>query len=235
MDFLYILGDGSQVKNEELRFSFRTIARFVKDLGRVIVVGEDPGFLSDEVEYYPVAEADGNKEYRIAQKIMYACEEEIVTGDFVFINDDHFICKPITAKNYPYYHRGTLFTEAPDKYYQKSLHNTGKYLETLRKSTFHYDIHTPIIYNAEKFMALAPHFAESKKLERGLVVKSLYSNMYGVKGIKHHDAKLHRLRTPEDFAKIENTNCFSCSDAGWRNGVGNYLVGEFNEPSIYEL
>ena len=90
MDFLYILGDGSQVKNEELRFSFRTIARFVKDLGRVIVVGEDPGFLSDEVEYYPVAEADGNKEYRIAQKIMYACEEEIVTGDFVFINDDHF-------------------------------------------------------------------------------------------------------------------------------------------------
>ena len=234
MDILYILGNATTANYEELRFSLRTLAHHLKGYGRVIVVGEDPGFLSDVVEFYPVAEAKGNKEYRISQKILYACKEEIVTGDFLFMNDDFFFCKDVVAREYPYLQKGSLFGEAPDKNYEESLRNTGNYLRAKGKTQLHFDVHTPIIYNAEKYMALVPHFQESKKMVRGFVVKSLYSNIYEVPHRKYEDVKLSRLRTAEDFERLKHTDCFSCSDAGWRNGVGNYLVSEFQDVSPFE-
>lgn len=238
MDLLYILGDGSKFENEELRYSLRTVEKYVKNLGHVIVIGEDPGFLSDEVEFYPIAEALGNKGYRISQKILWACLEEIVTGDFLFMNDDFFLTKEIDPCAYPYRYSaklgGTLQRASRKKGYPGMLNATYEYLRSIGKTQRHFDVHVPIVYNVEKYVALQSHFLESRKSPFGFVVKSLYSNIYNIPGEMYEDVKLHHLNTPTDFERIEKTDCFSCSDAGWFHGVGDYLSKIHPDPSRFE-
>jgi len=233
MDILYILGSGSLHNNEELRYSLRALEKNIPGASRVIVVGENPGFLSDKVQFHYLPEAKGNKEFCIAKKIEWACQN-VMQGDFLFMNDDFFIHKKIVPSAFPNYQKGCLSQSAPDKKYERSLHDTFNYLKSLGHTTFHFDVHTPIIYNTDKFLALSPHWEYSKTLHFGIVVKSMYGNIYKVPHLPYKDVKLGRLKLFEDFQRIENTSCISCSDHGWRNGVADYLKHLFPNPSKYE-
>lgn len=235
MDALYILGNGSKFKNAELRYSLRTLERFIPEINRVIVVGENPGFLSPEVEFYKVPEAPGNKEFRIAKKIEYACAKDIVTGNFLFLNDDFFFTKPINPKTYPYYYKGSLDLKKVTRMYQRSVKNTATFLKDQGKPFLNYDIHTPIIYNAQDFLNLAWIWQQSQKLNAGYVVKSIYANMYNKPGKLQRDTKLNRLKAQDDFLRLTKTNCMSCSDVGWLKGVQAYLKEHYPNPSKYEL
>ena len=44
MDIVYILGNGSKFNNEEIRYSLRSLEKFV-NFDRVFIVGECPKFL----------------------------------------------------------------------------------------------------------------------------------------------------------------------------------------------
>jgi hypothetical protein len=235
MDVLYILGSGSPFNNDELRYSLRSLEKNGVNVSRVIVVGENPGFLSENVEFYPCKEFSGNKEYRIAKKIEWACKKNIVKGDFFFCNDDFFFIKEFDLLTYPFYYKGCLSATAPNPHYNISLQNTFKYLLKLGKSTKHFDVHTPIIYNSNNFLSLEKHWKISSLQNFGFVVKSIYSNIYGIEGEKYVDVKLSRLKTQADFARISKTNCISVSNAGWVNGVKDFITTKFPDKSKYEL
>ena len=236
MDVLYILGSGSKFKNNEIRYSLRTLEKFIPNATRVIVVGEDPGFLSKEVDFYPMPEAVGNKEYRIAKKIEWSCKKDVVTEPFLFMNDDFFLTQTINPETYPFYHKGQLNQDPPNNLYRKSLHNTDAFLRSQKKTTLHFDVHMPIIYDPEKFMQLASAWIFSKTLSSGLVVKSVYANTFlnPNQSVQINDVKLSKLKTPQDFKRLENRDVFSCSDAGWLQGVGMHLAKQFPNKSKYE-
>ena len=229
---IYILGNGSLHYNEELRFSLRTVQKFCPEITRLIVAGEQPHFLSDKVEYIPIKEAQGNKEYRIAIKVFEVCNH--IKGDFVFMNDDFFFLRPTSFKNYPNYIVGNLERVANPQHYQKALQDTHDYLKVLGHSTNHFDIHTPIIYNSEKFQSLLPHFEKSRLSTNGLVVKSLYGNIFGLEPTLINDCKLTTLQTQSDYRKIEDAVVMSCSDGSWHNGVRSYLRNLYPNKSKYE-
>lgn len=234
MDALYILGNGSKFNNAELKFSLRTLEKFV-DVDRVIVVGENPGFLNDNVDFYRLPEANGNKEFRIAAKIEWACKKDVVTGDFFFLNDDFFFTQPIDPATFPNYCKGDLPTKTPQSNYQKSLFNTHNYLKSQAKGTLHFDVHTPIVYNAKKFMELAHVWNQSQKLANGFVVKSIYANWYNLEPTPYKDCKLNRLKLPHDFNRAHATPVFSCSDIGFVRGVAAYLQTAYPIPSKFEI
>lgn len=235
MDALYILGKGSIFNNDELRYSLRTLERFVSGISRVVLVGENPGFLSEKVNYHQLQDVQGNKEYRISQKIMTACLNNWVGDDFLFLNDDFFFVKKINANNYPNYYKGNLKFSKNNGGYQKALSDTANYLTKIEATTYHFDVHTPIIYNKQKFIDLAPHFQESKKAIYGFVVKSIYANIYQLPKKKYRDAKLNSLLELQDYERILKTNVFSCSDIGWRRGVAQYLKRTNPNPSKFEI
>jgi len=233
MDVLYILGDGSQCDNEELKYSLRSLERHLKNIDRVIVVGENPNFLSDKVEYHYIKEAKGNKEYRIASKIYKACELGIVKGDFLFMNDDFFFTKEVDVIKYPYYHKGCLSLGSPNKFYKASLMATYNYLKTKELKTLHFDVHTPIIYNAEKFLAIKEDIYKSMINPFGFVVKSLYSNIYGILGEEYEDVKLGKF-TERIMERVKSTNVISCYDGGFKDWLHDYLKETYKQKSIYE-
>jgi hypothetical protein len=235
MTAFYILGKGSPNNNEEIRFSLRSLAVNCPDIKRVVVFGENPGFLSDKVEYYPYSDPKGNKEWIIGNKIWDACNMGVVKGNFIFMNDDFFIVKPTSFKKYPNYARPSLQVPELKDGYRRSLNNTYLYLQGMNKTTYHFDVHLPIIYNSQKFLKLKPHLDYSMTLNEGLVVKSLYANYYGLEPTVYPDCKLQTLQTPKDFEKLSNTHCLSSSDAGWAYGIRQYLRKTFPNKSKYEV
>lgn len=233
VDVLYILGNGSPFNNEELRYSLRSLEKMGKNVGRVVIVGEDPGFLNDQAEFHYIPEAKGNKEYRIAKKILNACDFGYVQGNFLFCNDDYLFHRPFDAASYPFYHRGDLPKLRSQGHYRRSLYNTYKYLSMRRLPFRHFDIHVPILYNAKRFQALRVHWQASSEMYEGMVVKSLYANMYGIQGQRTSDVKISHLGRQMDRIKMREV--FSYSDAGFRSGVKAYAQRMFPAPSKWEL
>lgn len=231
MTLLYIIGSGSLHYNEELRFSLRSVEKHCKDVDRIIVVGEKVEFLSDKLEYHYIKEAEGNKEYRIAMKIYNACKSGIIKGDFAFMNDDFFFTRPYDwSKNYA---KLDLISRG-NEHYQKAIKDTRDYLIGLGHTTYHFDVHTPIVYNSDQFMDLLLHIQKSMLTTNGMVVKSLYGNINNLKPTCYMDCKLSTLQTPRDFERIKDTPVISCSDGSWHNGVRSYLRKLYPNKSKYE-
>lgn len=231
MTLLYIIGSGSLHYNEELRFSLRSVERHCKEVDRIIVVGEKVGFLSDKVEYHYIKEEQGNKEYRIGMKIYNACKSGIIKGDFGFMNDDFFFTRPFDWDNN--YAKSDLINRGVENY-QKAIKDTRDYLIDLGFTTYHFDVHTPILYNSDKFLALLPHIQKSMLTSNGMVVKSLYGNINKLQPTFYNDCKLSTLQTPRDFERIKDTPIISCSDGSWYNGVRAYLRQQYPNKSKYE-
>jgi len=232
MVVVYILGNGSLYYNEELRFSLRSLEKHCKDVTKVIIGGEKPHFINNKIDYIPIKEAQGNKEYRIAMKIYEICNH--INGDFLFMNDDFFFLSSTKLENYPNYSKGDLKATQQAQHYQKAIQDTQHYLKELGHTTHHFDVHTPIIYNAKKFQALLPHFEKSRLSTNGFVVKSLYGNIYNLEPTQIVDCKLTTLQTQSDYRKLESAVVMSCSDGSWMNGVRNYLKNSFQNKSKYE-
>ncbi len=229
MVMLYIIGSGSLYYNEELRFSLRSVQKYAPEVKKVIIVGEKPDFISDKIEYHYIKEAEGNKEYRIAMKIHEACK--FIKGNFIFMNDDFFLTREQDWNvNYA---KSELNPKGHD-HYQKAISDTKEYLLSLGKTIYNFDVHTPILYNSKKFQSLLPHFEKSRQTSNGLVVKSLYGNIYGLKPTIYNDCKLASLQTYADFNKIIDVPVISCSDSAWMNGVRSYMRKQFPNKSKYE-
>lgn len=235
MDILYILGKGSPFNNEELKYSLRSLERFGNNIDKVVLIGEKPNFLDySKIEHHPFTET-GVKDYRIASKIMHACAIGAVKGDFLFCNDDFFFTRPFDCNTFPYYYQGSLHHgNSSATAYQDHLRLTRDYLLSQGKSAMHFDMHCPIIYNADKFLSLESSW-EYSKTTIGLVVKSTYANMHGITGTLYSDTKLKELITQSDYMRMKSNECFSIYDQAWNRGVKSMLERSFTEKSKWEL
>lgn len=239
MDAVYILGTGSLYNDQEIKYSIRSLERYCSDIDRIIIIGEKPKFFDyGKIEHHYFKEK-GNKDFRIASKILFACDAGIVNGNFLFLNDDFFFTNPFSAENYPFYQKGELLIGESKSDYQNQLALTRDYLELYEKATLHFDVHTPIVYNSKMFQELREHWQYSAKTI-GLVVKSMYCNMHGIIGTDYQDLKIKSFG-PDVFEKIKKVNCFTINDASWnndrvwKNGLSDYLKAEFPNKSKYEL
>lgn len=108
VDLLYVVGTGSVADNWELRYSLRSVERFVKpeSIGRVIVVGAPPTFLSDKVERLTVPNIPGmRKHWNILNCISVAVKEFGIDRPFLYSSDDHFLTSAVDFHKYPVFCR----------------------------------------------------------------------------------------------------------------------------------
>lgn len=236
VDVLYILGTGSPFHNEELRYSLRSLEVHGQNVGRVIVIGENPGFLSDEVEFYPLRETKGSAAHRILRKLLYACKNEIVTGDFISMCDDIFLIKDVNLAKYPAKYKCDLNDKRNlHQSYEQSLFGASRFLEVEGRDTLCYEVHCPKPFNAKKFLALKKAWDYCKRLPFGLVNESVYFNYYKIKGELVEDVKLKHLQWQPDFDRIADKDCFSIYDNAWHKGAEKFLKEKFPNKSKYEI
>lgn len=240
IDVVYVLGKGSIWDNNEIRFSLRAIEKNLQEYRNIWIVGERPDWLRN-INHIPypdelINNADGN----IARKVLRVCQEEELTDDFLFINDDHFIIKPTIASEIPPYHKGDL-AKLPEEYFQQAfwrgrLFRTKNVLLSKNLTALHFDCHAPIVMNKRRFPEVMSQFDFEKGM--GYTMKSLYGNVvYGNSAprLRGEKVTLFKNYTYEKVKKITVRAQFvAVNNAGLKAGFKQWLHEEFPDQSRYE-
>jgi hypothetical protein len=155
MDVVYICRPGD---NEELRYSIRSV---VKNLphSRIWLVGGKPSWYTGDHINVPQKKSKF-KNARANMNAIVANKE--ISDDFILMNDDFFILKPI--KRPAYYYAGTLQQKIE---YFESEHPRSKYTQLLRKTMkvlnengieepLDYALHVPFVMNKQKLAEVLP-------------------------------------------------------------------------------
>jgi len=242
-DVVYVLGSGSGWNNNELRFSLRSIGKLGINAGNIFVVGVRPDFLSDEVIHIPVDDiynptlnADGN----IAHKVLAACADERLSDDFLFINDDHILLKPIDLKDIPAFHKGDMNTFPATywtlNYWRNRLKRT---METLNKQGLpanHFDCHTPMVINKKLFPEVMARFDFSEGI--GLTMKSIYGNCVYAETGKLLDSEkktvFENFTVDQLTARLADCDLMSFNDSGLNQSLKVWLYRQLPEQSKWE-
>lgn len=173
MDIVYVVGTGSRWKDNELRYSLRSIEKYLKGYGNVYIVGHLPDWVIN-VTHIHCDDIKGRKELSIMRKIHTACRDERITEDFCFFNDDHFLLKELNSRDIKYWYSSSV----QEKSLYGAHHNIVKAINTLDvlgQNCSFFDIHVPIIFN-KKLFRVAMGFPELNWDEKEYLVKSLYAN-----------------------------------------------------------
>lgn len=137
----------------------------------------------------PREEAQGNKAYRIAAKVEWACRTLDLSETFAFWNDDYLLTHDIDIRHIPAWYHGDLFRAQDSEGWQRMLGKTGEALQAAGLSAKHYDIHTPMLFERGKFIAAVAWWDKSRV--DSLTMKSVYGNLYcDAYAVPYPDAKL---------------------------------------------
>lgn len=219
-DVVYILGNGSKWQDNELRYSLRSLERFVR-FRKVFIIGERPEFLNGEAIHVSWPDQFGDKARNIATKLKVACFDSRLSDSFLFLNDDYFFTQEIDPCNYPYFYSGDLretLKTAKSQHYAKHLKTTIKHLTGESLPTKDFDVHFPIVYEKSKLIRVIDGYEWGKRLPEfqrayGPVLKSLYCNTLNIEGLKREDCKARNRMTPQQWLDfIKNKEMFSVGE-----------------------
>ena len=217
-------------RKETLKYALRSIEKYLIGYGNIYIVGKEVKDL--KVEYVQCDE-DNRKQYCIFKKILAAAKDERVSDSFVMWNDDHFLNHPLDVNEIKYWKSGNLdlLQVLVGGTYQGVVRGANKYLKEHGYPNLHYDIHTPIIFEKEKFIEL-----ENEDWTKEHLIKSLYCNKWGVKGEDMKDLKFGKPFRREEIRKaIEGRLFFSTSENGTNESMMDVLSELYPEKSKWEI
>jgi len=245
MDIVYVIGTESRHGNLELRMSLRSIAMYGNNIGKVIVVGTPPNWLSDEVIKVPVADKYVYKHSNILMCIEKVVDLGLVDGDFLYSSDDHFYCRYVDFNNYPYYLKGPLRKRVneldPFYNYHKSLYDTRMLCEKHGFPTRNYSQHCNTHMHADVIRRIKPILRESYGLPFGVEPTSIVMNAWQTfpnapKVTKREDVKILQAKSLADiWEQIGDRDCFSIGDSAFSGkAMMSFFKEEYGIKSIYE-
>ena len=134
-DIVYVVGGAPKHNDQTLRWSLRSLEKFGRNVGRVIVAGRIPEWVSGEVVQVPVAEPPPPsdiwlvKHRNILNCIFAAIGCCGIEGDFLYSSDDHFLMRKVDFADYPVYLRGERIETYAE--YQKRTGKSNKWRQSL--------------------------------------------------------------------------------------------------------
>lgn len=245
MDILYVIGRGSKKDNLELRMSLRSIARFGSNIGKVIVVGVPPKWLSADVSTLVVEDKYSYKHSNILLCIESAVDAGLVSGDFLYSSDDHFYCREVDFAHYPYYYKCPLRDKVsrcdPWYKYHKSLYDTRILCEKHNLPVGNYSQHCNTHMHTDVIQKIKPIIHESYLLQFGVEPTSLIMNAWQTmpnppQTEKREDVKITTATSLADiWRQIGDRDCFSIADSAFSYGaMQKFFEQEYNIKSVFE-
>ena len=221
MDIVYILGNGSKFNNEEIRYSLRSLEKFV-NFDRVFIVGECPKFLKNVI-HIPFGDSK-NPRVNHLEKINEIIEKvPDLSENFLLMYDDIFFIDKVDIENYPNYYKGEMQTyNGFDSFFKKSMSDTKDYLESKGASILNYSVHKPVIYNKTLWKSI--DWSEVYKAPHGLSPRCIYGNMTCKNPVKCSDCKYHYAN--EINSKDKCFSCYSNSFPNFKTFLNNILQEE---------
>lgn len=213
-DCIMPLGDGSRWDNLEARIAVASLRKFFPELGRIIVVGEDPGIEGVEVvrcEELGAATKDGNIIGKVRKGILAKPD---ITPDFLLISDDILITreshweefKPRYVAVWP--DDPMWVSERMNRTWEKRLVKT---LEIFGPGAKFFEPHIFSPIHATHFRYLSQYIDYMH--DEGVIIKTLYYNYAGVEGVPVFDHALVR----EPGQKVPDVRHISYTDRAFED------------------
>lgn len=251
VDILYVIGLGSVSQNAELRYSLRTVDRHCKGVGRVIISGDIPDFVSNSAVKVPCHDQSVcGKHWNMLYKIEQGIRKANLTEPFLISCDDHFFAKDVDLRKWPQRkRRDHIYTEAswgadnpgkPIGKYQRAVAATG---QLLRENNLP-DVDT--VWHGD--MWIDPKYLDDViSLSSRFCSRSIYGfepmmlfeafrrrdNPYRLAALER-DVKAGSFEKAEMYAK--SYGFFSTSDNAWKDGrLEKWFKNNYPEKSRWEI
>lgn len=230
-DLLYILGRGSKWRNNEIRFSLRSVEKYLPH-ARIFVIGECPKFLRNVV-HIPALDAYDNKLTNAIFKIRSACREIDLSEQFVLMNDDFFFLRHTPRiESFILGKTRTAIANHSTKagYYFSAMRKTQDLLNAAgHTDPDDYEVHYPMMIEKQKFLEITDAIEWEQD---GYLFRSLYGNTYEIGGKRRKDTKLHNI---EDLDDLAAGDLLSTADrVVLRPEFQHFIYNHFPNPSRYE-
>lgn len=188
LDLVYILGTGSHWQNNEIRYSLRSVEKYLPH-ARVFIVGYKPRWAKNVV-HIDCRDPYRNKLQNSIYKTIRAAKDERIGERFVLMNDDFYFLKKVDRVKV--FYRGTMagsIKAHPNKcgYYFEAMRRTYAMLKEAGISDpKDYAVHYPMALEKKKIRKLASRFDYRKD---GYLFRTVYANFYRLGGYPRNDAK----------------------------------------------
>ena len=249
MDVLYVIGNGSECDNFELRCSLRSLEMYAKNIGKVYVVGYCPDWLSDNVVKIPHEDVQGKrKEVNILSAILYAVDNSDIGEEFLISSDDHYLLKPVDLDNYPFYAKTYVNRSCkhflpqqvevawPNKAYARTLMNTAHLLKKYGWSTYNFTLHRNM-HCCRKVIEECRDIL-NEIIDKNLNIESkafLLNYWYTKYPFEFEIVRDLKITSPAKWYKInEDTKCFSTSNFGYGGNMHLKMSNLYQNKSKYE-
>lgn len=237
IDVVYILGKESRWFDTEIKYSIRSVERFLIGYRNIYLIGTKPAFLNGRVIEIPYEDIYGNKARNIMSKINRAASEKRISNNFMLFNDDYFLLKTTDAPLYPYYYKNTL-EDALERNrgnyeYYKHVEQTISALNEYDHPLLNFDSHYPILYNKARLKRVICKYNWNTTF--GLIMKSTYCNTLKIPGEFKKDCKINHPHVFENWANVtKDLDMFSIGDRCINKSMEQYLQSLYPNKSKYE-
>lgn len=239
-DVVYIVRKGDD--NESLRYSLRSLKNIKH--GKVFISGYKPNWVKNctylHVDQGPLKYKNGGL------NIAKACKSGAVSENFLLMNDDFFIMRPITG-DLPILYMGglnmaiDLFTKiSPESPYVEGMKNTREMLHTLgMQRLVCYETHTPLLINKRKWLELRDLRFDYFPQYDMIHMRTLYGNYYGIGGgqIKSRLKRINDVKIVNDSTPFSRYWKFiSTTHSTFVNGrAGQFIRKSLSHKCEYEV
>lgn len=231
LDVVYFVKDGA--RNEELRYSLRSVCKNLIGFKRVWIFGGCPRDITPDVRVRVQQEGD-TKWDKVHTMFRMAAENKEITDNFILFNDDFFVMQPTDRID-------TMYRCSLDDYiaiiekknrnhptaYTKLLRECRDKLSSLGKTQLCYELHTPFIFNKKKLLKLLDDYPDQH------CTRTMYGNIYGIGGKRHNDVKIFDTNPSFDY---ENSRFLSTEDSivNVNNDIWRWMKKALDKRSKYE-
>lgn len=227
MDLVYVCKPGQH--NEELRYSIRSaVANLPHD--NIWVIGGKPDWYTGN---FIKTNRKIDKYDTVRENLRTACNDPRISDDFILMNDDFFIIKPVLGTEV--WHHGQfpsdddLIIMAKENGYFTLMQDTKDLLIYLGiEKPINYELHIPMVMNKNKLKNI---------LDISRLWRSVYGNIFTVGGIAIEDVKI-RIDSLDTLEKnnynVSSLAYISTEDNTCKVVIKNILSKMFPEASKYE-
>jgi len=229
-DVVYVVRPGD--RNEELRYSLRSLQNLLPQPSQVVIAGYKPEWVQN-VLYLPVPR-HWDKHRSSTQNLREACLSEAVSDPFWFWNDDQFAMQPHTLE---VHHRGPVADTL--RYYRNAYVNGSLYIRGMQRTADLLEqdgYEFPLCYDAIHVPLLVHKGPMLETIRRGSGIRAFhkmtyYGNLSAIGGTYHDDVKVR----PGVLRDFRNSPLLSTSDEVFgTHEVGTYIRESFPSASVYE-
>lgn len=230
IDILYIIRDTPSENDDlELKYSLRSLERYVIDFGNIYITGRCPEFINEDKIIYTYAKDIGTPMTNHWWKVLATVKNTNISEDFALMYDDIFFTSIVKMMEYPAYKRGLLGeSHTGSTAYRMCLEETKQWLLGNKLPIIDFELHVPFIYNREEFIKMGN--------PEGRAVRSTYGNMFFPRPEwcqQRTDVKIRATdESPNDLPS--KYDCFSVSEKAFKYNVQPWCESHFQTKSRWE-